>query len=106
MAVDAEFSGLHDGLTKILKLDMPAERYQKINKSAMQFLIIQFGLSIFQYDKARKKYANKTYNFYVFPNSNDSWRNDVKFLSQASSLKFLATQGFDFNKLFLEGKLK
>jgi hypothetical protein len=29
---------------------------------------------------------------------------DKKFMSQASSLSFLANQGFDFNKLIKEGK--
>ena len=49
------------------------------------------------------KYGNKTYNFYIFPHTSMRGLCDKKFLSQASSLSFLANQGFDFNKLIKEG---
>lgn len=71
----------------------------------MQFLIVQFGLSTYKYDKSSKKIIYKTYNFYVFPTTNSrlSGSQDLKFLSQASSISFLASHGFDFNKVFREG---
>lgn len=82
-----------------------AERYKKILNGSSQFVIIQFGLSIFRFDKRISKYVNKTYNFYVFPNTSPlpGLIRETKFLSQASSLGFLASHGFDFNKLIKEG---
>lgn len=106
LAIDAEFTGLKDHSTKFSSLDTPSERYDKIFSSSLRFLVIQFGLSIFQYDSNKSKYVNKTYNFYIFPNSTSSGKKDNFFLSQASSISFLASQGFDFNKLIREGGLK
>lgn len=80
-----------------------SERYKKVLNGSSQFLVVQFGLSIFNFDKKIMKYGNKTYNFYIFPHTSMRGLCDKKFLSQASSLSFLANQGFDFNKLIKEG---
>uniref|UniRef100_A0A3B4WWS0 Uncharacterized protein n=1 Tax=Seriola lalandi dorsalis TaxID=1841481 RepID=A0A3B4WWS0_SERLL len=75
LAIDGEFSGISDGpnvsaLTN--GLDTPEERYTKLKKHSMDFLLFQFGLCTFKYD-------------------------------QSSSIDFLASQGFDFNKVFCHG---
>lgn len=44
------------------------------------------------------KYKYKSYNFYVYPRSKKHI-----FQCQGDAMQFLATNGFDFNKLFLEG---
>lgn len=107
LSIDTEFTGLRDGHAKLSSLDTPAVRYKKIVKGSLQFMVIQFGLSIFQYKESKQKYEIKTYNFYIFPNNSSSCGlNDAKFLCQASSLSFLASQDFDFNKLIREGNFQ
>ncbi|XP_057366976.1 poly(A)-specific ribonuclease PARN-like [Daphnia carinata] len=107
VSIDTEFTGLSstEGRnSKLSSLDTPPERYKKVLNGTSQFVIIQFGLSIFRFDNSISKYVNKTYNFYIFPNTSTlPGLCDTKFLSQASSLGFLASQGFDFNKLIKEG---
>lgn len=105
LAIDTEFTGLQNGSDfRLFALDTPAERYKKIKEGSKSFLVIQFGLCIFLYDKKMKAYKSKSYNFYIFPNSSGiSGTPDPKFLSQASSITFLSNNGFDFNKLFREG---
>ena len=106
LAIDTEFTGLHDcsATSKICALDTPEERYRKIRSSSSKFLVVQFGLSIFQYKSG--KYYCKSYNFYTFPSNNFSLPGhpDASFLCQTSSISFLASHGFDFNKLFQEGR--
>ncbi|XP_070617622.1 poly(A)-specific ribonuclease PARN isoform X2 [Erythrolamprus reginae] len=89
LAIDGEFSGISDGpsvsaLTN--GFDTPEERYQKLRKHSMDFLLFQFGLCTFKYDHAESKTSP-----------------DVKFVCQSSSIDFLANQGFDFNKVFRNG---
>ncbi|XP_077843227.1 poly(A)-specific ribonuclease PARN isoform X3 [Macaca mulatta] len=88
-AIDGEFSGISDGpsvsaLTN--GFDTPEERYQKLKKHSMDFLLFQFGLCTFKYDYTDSKSSP-----------------DVKFVCQSSSIDFLASQGFDFNKVFRNG---
>ncbi|XP_077843229.1 poly(A)-specific ribonuclease PARN isoform X6 [Macaca mulatta] len=66
--------------------DTPEERYQKLKKHSMDFLLFQFGLCTFKYDYTDSKSSP-----------------DVKFVCQSSSIDFLASQGFDFNKVFRNG---
>lgn len=104
MSIDTEFTGLEDDV-RLSALDTPSERYQKIREGSVRFLVIQFGLSIFTYDKKTKQYMYKTYNFYIFPSTKSlPGSPDPRFLCQASSIGFLIAQGFDFNKLFQKGK--
>jgi len=46
---------------------------------------------------------HRAYNFYIFPTPHVRSAPDPWFLCQTSSMDFLASQGFDFNKLFKEG---
>uniref|UniRef100_A0A8B9S4V5 Poly(A)-specific ribonuclease PARN n=1 Tax=Apteryx owenii TaxID=8824 RepID=A0A8B9S4V5_APTOW len=106
LAIDGEFSGISDGpsvsaLTN--GFDTPEERYQKLKKHSMDFLLFQFGLCTFKYDHAEEKYIMKSFNFYIFPKPFNRSSPDVKFVCQSSSIDFLANQGFDFNKVFRNG---
>ncbi|KAJ8001413.1 hypothetical protein DPEC_G00169250 [Dallia pectoralis] len=106
LAIDGEFSGISDGpnvsaLTN--GLDTPEERYMKLKKHSMDFLLFQFGLCTFTYDEAASNYVIKTFNFYVFPKPFNRTSPDIKFICQSSSIDFLASQGFDFNKVFRHG---
>ncbi|NXG84518.1 PARN ribonuclease, partial [Stercorarius parasiticus] len=106
LAIDGEFSGISDGpsvsaLTN--GFDTPEERYQKLKKHSMDFLLFQFGLCTFKYDQTEGKYIMKSFNFYIFPKPFNRSSPDVKFVCQSSSIDFLANQGFDFNKVFRNG---
>ncbi|RVE75936.1 hypothetical protein OJAV_G00003710 [Oryzias javanicus] len=106
LAIDGEFSGISDGpsvsaLTN--GLDTPEERYVKLKKHSMDFLLFQFGLCTFKYDQEKSKYITKPFNFYVFPKPFSRTSPDIKFICQSSSIDFLACQGFDFNKVFGHG---
>uniref|UniRef100_A0AAQ5X6Y9 Poly(A)-specific ribonuclease PARN n=1 Tax=Amphiprion ocellaris TaxID=80972 RepID=A0AAQ5X6Y9_AMPOC len=106
LAIDGEFSGISDGpnvsaLTN--GLDTPEERYTKLKKHSMDFLLFQFGLCTFKYDQTKSKYITKPFNFYIFPKPFNRTSPDIKFICQSSSIDFLASQGFDFNKVFCHG---
>ncbi|XP_043742663.1 poly(A)-specific ribonuclease PARN-like [Cervus elaphus] len=105
-AIDGEFSGISDGpsVTALTNgFDTAEERYQKLKKHSMDFLLFQFGLCTFKYDYTDSKYITKSFNFYVFPKPFNRSSPDVKFVCQSSSIDFLASQGFDFNKVFRNG---
>ncbi|KAJ8386172.1 hypothetical protein AAFF_G00175960 [Aldrovandia affinis] len=106
IAIDGEFSGISDGpsvSTLTNGLDTPEERYHKLKKHSMDFLLFQFGLCTFRYDQAESKYVMKCFNFYIFPKPLNRCSPDIKFICQSSSIDFLANQGFDFNKVFRNG---
>ncbi|XP_030635781.1 poly(A)-specific ribonuclease PARN [Chanos chanos] len=106
LAIDGEFSGISDGPSvSVLTngLDTPEERYVKLKKHSMEFLLFQFGLCTFRYDQTQSKYLTKSFNFYIFPKPFSRTSPDIKFICQSSSIDFLASQGFDFNKVFRDG---
>jgi poly(A)-specific ribonuclease len=63
------------------------------------FSITQFGLSAFCWEGGA--YAARTFNFYTFPRPFENY--DVRFVSQAASLAFLAGCDFDFNAWIKDG---
>ncbi|KAK6170289.1 hypothetical protein SNE40_018712 [Patella caerulea] len=104
IAFDAEFTGLED--TKqghALPFDTPEERYTKLRKGSLDFLVLQFGLCTFKYDNKKKRHIAQPFNFYVFPKPYSRQAPDRRFMCQSSSIDFLVSQGFDFNKVFCEG---
>ncbi|XP_069066524.1 poly(A)-specific ribonuclease PARN isoform X1 [Pleurodeles waltl] len=106
LAIDGEFSGISDGPSVSALTngwDTPEERYQKLKKHSMDFLLFQFGLCTFKYDHTDSRYIMKSFNFYIFPKPFNRSSPDVKFVCQSSSIDFLANQGFDFNKVFCKG---
>ncbi|XP_053472268.1 poly(A)-specific ribonuclease PARN [Ictalurus furcatus] len=106
LAIDGEFSGLSDGPAVSMLtngMDTPEERYSKLRKHSMDFLLFQFGLCTFRYDQSQSRYFTKAFNFYIFPKPFSRASPDIKFICQSSSIDFLASQGFDFNKVFRNG---
>ncbi|XP_053392664.1 poly(A)-specific ribonuclease PARN-like isoform X3 [Mercenaria mercenaria] len=104
IAIDGEFTGLnHAGLTHTAVFDTPEERYHKLVQGSGDFMLIQFGLCAFIYDGSTKKYTAKPFNFYIFPRPFSRAAPDVRFSCQSSSLDFLMSQGFDFNKWIRDG---
>jgi len=102
LAIDGEFTGLN-AYRGISHFDLPAERYDKLQESARQFLLVQFGLCTFHYEPSTDSYSNQAFNFYVWPRPCSRSAPDPRFLCQTSSIDFLTNQNFDFNKLFKQG---
>jgi len=102
LAIDGEFTGLN-AYRGVSHFDLPHERYEKIQESAQQFLLVQFGLCTFHYDAKTDTYSNQAFNFYVWPRPYNRQAPDPRFLCQTTSIDFLIQQGFDFNKLYGEG---
>jgi len=102
LAFDGEFTGLN-AYRGISHFDMPSERYDKLQESARQFLLVQFGLCTFHYDPATDNFSHQAFNIYVWPRPCSRNAPDPRFLCQTSSIDFLTNQNFDFNKLFKHG---
>ncbi|XP_071813043.1 poly(A)-specific ribonuclease PARN-like isoform X2 [Apostichopus japonicus] len=102
VAIDGEFTGLH-GIHKPNQFDSLEERYQKLRTGSMDFLLVQFGLCVFKYDGAKSRYTAYPFNFYVFPRPVNRHAPDIRFRCQSSSIDFLASHNFDFNKVFRDG---
>ncbi|XP_076309191.1 poly(A)-specific ribonuclease PARN-like isoform X2 [Tachypleus tridentatus] len=102
LSIDGEFTGLCTEMS-IHRFDTARERYMKLRETASSFLLIQFGLSAFLYDAEKDRYTHRDFNFYVFPRKIIRQCFDHQFLCQASSLEFLASKGFDFNRLISDG---
>ncbi|XP_053689559.1 poly(A)-specific ribonuclease PARN-like [Sabethes cyaneus] len=96
-AFDSEFTGLTTD-RNIFPFDTPEEVYLKTIENSSQFAIIQLGLCAFRVDPESKRVTYKCYNFYCYPKG----RLNV-FSCQGDSMRFLAENGFDFNKLFRHG---
>ncbi|MEW5310647.1 MAG: hypothetical protein WDW38_002425 [Sanguina aurantia] len=97
---DCEMTGLFvDNNSRDHPLDSYSERYSKLLASAQQFAICQFGLSCWTWNGAA--WEASSLNFYLFPFTSNA--QDSRFLCQASSLQFLASVGFDFNRFVYDG---
>lgn len=96
-AIDTEFTGLTSD-RNVMPFDTPEEVYLKTIENSAHFVIIQFGLCAFQVHPESGQTSYKCFNFYCYPKG----RVPV-FACQGESMRFLADNGFDFNKLFREG---
>ncbi|PNW86527.1 hypothetical protein CHLRE_02g090276v5 [Chlamydomonas reinhardtii] len=117
VAIDAEFTGLSpEGNGGEELLDDYEERYRRIANAASSFVIGQFGISAFKWVPPTSSSGSRggggggvghwearTFNVYVFPRPLDGLGLDRRFMCQASSLTYLAEQGFDFNKMIRDG---
>lgn len=104
LALDGEFTGLnHAGFSHIGTFDTPEERYHKLVQGSGDFLLIQFGLCAFSYDEKTRKYIARPFNFFIYPRPFSRAAPDLRFSCQSSSLDFLQSQGFDFNKWICDG---
>lgn len=106
ISIDCEFTGLYTTVSNDY-LDTFEEFYTKSRQNICQFQIVQIGLSIFKMvSKTEDEFDVNSFNFYIFPKECSLLEKQDKeryFLSQASSLAFLAENGFDFNKLIRDG---
>eukprot|EP00058_Branchiostoma_floridae_P020629 XP_002606119.1 hypothetical protein BRAFLDRAFT_125118 [Branchiostoma floridae] len=102
LCIDGEFTGLNNG-PALHGFDTPQERYDKLRKGSLDFLFVQFGLCAFKYETEESRFVARPFNFYIFPRPLNRNAPDCRFLCQASSLHFLASQGMDFNKVFRDG---
>lgn len=93
---DAEFSGVVLSGSPTNSFDTPQQRYTKLIDSTSKFLLIQYGIALFIYDEARQEYRAYPFSFLIFPSGGS-------FLSDATSLRFLAGHNFDFNTLVRDG---
>ena len=57
----------------------------------------------FHYDAQTDQFTNRAFNFYVWPRPFSRSAPDPWFGCQTSSIDFLVSQNFDFNKLFRDG---
>lgn len=102
-AIDTEFTGLQR-YNSINQYSSPSEYYMSINDQTKEYIVIQFGLTAFYANKPDEsadgpspmKY--KTFNFYLYPRAETQ-----RFACQGGAMAFLASQNFDFNKLFADG---
>ncbi|KAK9309234.1 hypothetical protein QLX08_000987 [Tetragonisca angustula] len=102
LSIDGEFTGLNSG-PDAGAFDTPAQYYAKLRSGSMDFLLVQFGLSVFTFNTETQKYSQRSYNIYIFPRPLNRSATDCRFMCQTSCMSFLASQGFDFNKLFKFG---
>lgn len=104
-AIDTELTGLCSSKThRYSSFDDLQARYLKVRDSAVNFGILQVGLSCFRWLRSKKKWGHTTFSFFVFPDTGSTVSsNDKKFTCQISSINFLSQNGFDFNKSFKEG---
>ncbi|KXZ42003.1 hypothetical protein GPECTOR_226g498 [Gonium pectorale] len=101
VAIDTEFTGLHpEGYGEDL-YDTYEERYKRLLASSSNFIVCQFGLTAFKWGPSG--WEARAFNAYLFPQPDDNAGWDKRFLCQASSLAYLASQGFDFNKMIRDG---
>ncbi|KAG0295944.1 hypothetical protein BGZ98_001170 [Dissophora globulifera] len=104
IAIDAEFSGLHTEPSKRNIGTTLEEAYEDLRRSASQFLTVQIGISTFTFDPRNGSYLAKPFNFFIFPTTFTGYSPQGRcFLTEASSLDFLAKNNFDFNKWVYRG---
>eukprot|EP00882_Tetradesmus_deserticola_P011672 GHRQ01012347.1.p1 GENE.GHRQ01012347.1~~GHRQ01012347.1.p1 ORF type:complete len:242 (+),score=61.91 GHRQ01012347.1:518-1243(+) len=94
---DCEMTGLFLQGQDDYLVDDVTDRYIKAAAAAEQFRVVQFGLSAFVWRPESNSYSVRSFNFHLFPSPQEDL--DARFMCQASSLAFLASQGFDFNKV-------
>ena len=98
LAIDCEFTGISTE-NNVCAFDRPEDAYKKVLHNSSGYITIQVGLTCVSSDPDdNTKITYRSYNFYVYPSF---WKNSFK--CQGSSIEFLAKNGFDFNKLFVEG---
>ncbi|KAG0223542.1 hypothetical protein BGW42_005820 [Actinomortierella wolfii] len=104
VAIDAEFSGLHITQNRRNATKTLEQSYWELKTAATQFLTVQIGLATFKFDPSTGQYVAKPFNFYIFPTTLAGFAPPNRcFLTEASSLDFLAKNRFNFNKWIGEG---
>lgn len=83
--------------------DEIATRYSKLKSCVNEFTIIQYGVCAFKKNEQTGDYIAKPFNFYIFGADTDQVQSRRIFAATPSSLAFLRSNKFDFNKLIEEG---
>ncbi|XP_067936181.1 poly(A)-specific ribonuclease PARN-like [Watersipora subatra] len=104
ISIDGEFTGISKADFKARPFDTVPERYTKLRQGNMDYLMCQVGLCMF-FQQPDGDYLAKPYKFYVTPQTfgHTDHGKSFEFTCQASSMNFLASHGFDFNKVFCQG---
>lgn len=98
------YLGLHTEPNRRTQNTTLEEGYEDLRKSASKFLTIQIGISTFKFDPSNGSYLAKPFNVFVFPTTLTGYSPQGRcFLTEASSLDFLAKNRFDFNKWVYQG---
>ncbi|GAA5815115.1 hypothetical protein MFLAVUS_008621 [Mucor flavus] len=103
IAIDTEFTGLSTPDIQFQNGDELSTRYSKLKSCVQEFTIIQYGVCAFKKDKATGDYVVKPFNFYIFGADTDHIQSRRVFSATPSSLSFLRSNKFDFNKLIEQG---
>ncbi len=124
IAIDTEFTGqisksqiafLNTQITKLafVGLNTPdiqfqhgdelSTRYNKLKGCVQEFTVIQYGVCAFKKDPTTGDYIVKPFNFYIFGADTADVHSRRIFSATPSSLAFLRSNKFDFNKLIEEG---
>lgn len=77
--------------------DTAEARYRKLRKTFEQVIPLQIGITPYLFNADSNTYTAEIFTFYVFPKP--FFNIDNTFLCQSSSLQFLCTYRFDFNKV-------
>lgn len=104
VTIDTELTGLSSNKANQYNLfDTPQDRYTKVRSSAINFGLLQYGISTFTYNQSTKAFDTNTYSFYLWPKVGTSADNGRNMLLQLSSIEFLVKWGYDFNLTFSKG---
>ncbi|KAI9490361.1 ribonuclease H-like domain-containing protein [Zychaea mexicana] len=98
IAIDAEFSGLRLNTSIHSQFDDQQARYGKLRDTVKEYSIIQYGVCTFKKGAGSRVYVAKPFNFYIFGGDTATMTSQRSFLCSASSLQFLRSHNFDFNK--------
>ena len=79
------------------QFDDQQARYYKLCQSAKEYTVIQYGVCAFK-KISEQEYIAKPFNFYIFGGDTPTMNSQRSFLCSASSLQFLRSHNFDFNK--------
>jgi len=101
MSMDFELTGLFPRSAPASShLDTLQERYERFCLGPKTFIPIQFGLCTVYWNSEKGVYEAESFNFYIHPMVG---KKGYQFCCDLSSLKFLSSNEFDFNKLFAKG---
>ena len=123
LALDFELTGIAGQRGKFHFLDTPEERFTKARLSALSYAVCQVGISAWKQNEGGRAYRVQSFNAYSmpgyfrlpafptaegaadgpqFPKQGEAFplsqMYDSSFTCAASSLSFLASSSFDFNK--------
>ncbi|XP_030752804.1 pre-piRNA 3'-exonuclease trimmer-like [Sitophilus oryzae] len=102
IGVDFEFSALNPIVEFSPSIfDSPSERYYKLKANIENVVPLQVGLTAFIFDSKKNSYCGKIYTFYVQPACFQHIHRNFYF--QSSTINFLKSYNFDFNKFAYSG---